>query len=98
MADYVVSPEAARDLDWIFDIGLENFGIYQAIRFQDQLHAQFQLLADFPGIGGRPLSGVSREVFRSPFASHIIIYEKTDSGVLIARIFHGNIEDVRRLL
>ena len=98
MAEYVVSPVADRDLGWIFDIGLENIGIYQATRFQDQLHSQFQLLADFPGIGGRPLSGVSREVFRSPFASHVIIYQKSDAGVLIVRIFHGNIEEVRRLL
>ena len=98
MADYAVSPAAENDLDWIFDVGLENFGIYQAIRFQDQLHAQFQLLADFPGIGGRPIPNVPSELYRCPFTRHVIVYAKREGGVLIVRIFHGNVEDVSRWL
>ena len=97
MAEYRLSPQADDDLDAIYDFGLLRFGELQADRFQEQLHAQFQLLAEFPGIGGAPLPVTFAALYSSPFARHIVVYAKTDYGIRIVRVFHGSVDYMNKL-
>jgi plasmid stabilization system protein ParE len=59
MPDYRLSPKATADLEDIYAQDLEQFGPAQADRYQYELHGRFQLLAEFPGIAGRSLKGLS---------------------------------------
>ncbi len=97
MASYRISQEAQRDLEQHYESGITLFGLAQADRYLDELYHQFQLLADFPGIGGRPLDIPGRKYYRLRFASHVIIYTKMEPDVRIERIFHGRMDYLRHL-
>lgn len=92
MPDYRLSPKAIADLEDIYADGLAQFGAAQAARYQHELHGCFQLLAEFPGIAGPALRGVFSPVYRFPFGSHIILFKKTETGVVIVRVFHARMD------
>jgi|SRR5271165_4517658 len=95
MPDYRFSPKAIADLEDIYAAGLEQFGAAQADRYQHELHGCFQLLAEFPGIAGRPLTAFTPSVFRFPFGSHVILFTADGSGVVIVRVFHARMDWLR---
>ncbi|MFY9641036.1 MAG: type II toxin-antitoxin system RelE/ParE family toxin [Rhodomicrobium sp.] len=97
MPDYVLYPKAAADLEEIYFAGLTQFGAPQAQRYQRELHGRFQLLAEFPGIAGSQLRGLSRPLYRFPFGSHIILFEKAEDGVAIVRVFQARMDWLRYL-
>jgi toxin ParE1/3/4 len=92
MGEYVLSPPAISDLEHIYQTGFQQFGPAQSERYLHELFGRFQLLADFPDIGGRPLKVRQVEVFRFPFGSHVIVFTKTHSGVRITRVFHARMD------
>ncbi len=95
MPDYRLSPKAIADLEDIYTQGLEQFGPAQADRYQHELHGRFQLLAEFPGIAGRPLKGFSPPVHRFPFGAHIILFKREETGVVIVRVFQARMDWLR---
>ncbi len=95
MPDYRLSPKAIADLEDIYAAGLEQFGPAQAARYQHELHGRFQLLAEYPGIAGRPLKGFSPPVYRFPFGAHVILFKHDDTGVVIARVFQARMDWLR---
>ena len=97
MGEFLVSPRAVSDLEKVYEAGVERFGSEQAGRYQEQLFGCFQLLADFPGIAGPAFKVRSRDVFRFPYGSHVVVFTKTDTGIRVARVFHESM-DWRALL
>jgi toxin ParE1/3/4 len=95
MPDYRLSPEAIADLEDIYAQGLDLFGPAQAERYQRELHGRFQLLAEFPGIAGRPLKGFSPPTYRFPFGAHIVLFRQDEAGVVIVRVFQARMDWLR---
>lgn len=97
MGEYAVSRAAISDLEHIYETGRRHFGPAQSERYQHELFGRFQLLADFPEIGGAPFNVGRNELLRFPFGSHLIVYMKTSTGVRIVRVFHARMDWRRRL-
>ncbi len=73
MAEFSLTEEARRDLEAIYLYSLENFGEAQADRYLRGLFQQFQLLADFPGVG-RPAGLAGFEFRRFGYGPHVILF------------------------
>jgi toxin ParE1/3/4 len=95
MPEYRLSPKAIVDLEDIYAQGLEQFGSPQAERYQRELHGRFQLLAEFPGIAGRPLRGISPPIHRFPFGGHVILFRPDETGAVIVRVFQARMDWMR---
>lgn len=97
MGEFTISPKALADLEDIYEYGLDRYGIERADRYQGEMFRSFQLLADFPGIAGQPITVQRQDVFRFPFGSHVIIFTTTRTGIRVARVFHESSVWQRRL-
>lgn len=89
----VVLSEAARDdRREITAYSLERFGLDQARRLRDQFQATLNNLAESPLIGRKNQEldppGHSFRYFVL-MKSFIIVYERTDDGIRVARLLHG---------
>ena len=96
MANYNLSQPAEIDLEDIFDYSYNQFGIDQAIAYQDQL------LATLDRMGSFPESGISRDDIRKGLrltisGGHIIFYRIKTQEVFILRILHHS-RDVKKYL
>ncbi len=94
MTDYTLTARAEADLFQIAVYGYRQFGVRQAEAYAADLEHTFQLLADNPGMG-RKADAIQPGVHRHEHASHVILYEPADDGVLILAIVDGR--SVRRL-
>ncbi len=94
MSDYRLTKRAEADLFDIAVHGYRSFGSRQAETYAAGLAHTFGLLADNPGMG-RKADAIRPGVHRHEHASHVILYEKTDEGVLILAVIHRR--SVRRL-
>ena len=95
MAEYQFSRRAALDLEAIAEYAIERFGLEQARDYRDDLGACFERLADNPRLG-RPAKELGPELRRYEHRSHIIFYQKLDTGTLIVRVLHYRIEVTRQ--
>jgi hypothetical protein len=55
------------------------------------------LLAEFPGVAGRPLKGFSPPIHRFPFGAHVILFRPDEAGVVIVRVFRARMDWLRLL-
>ena len=79
---------AADDLDRIFEIGAETFGIDAAERYTDEFFRVFDLIAATPQMG-RVERGRNMTARVLPRGSHMIVYRVEEAGeVTILRIPH----------
>ncbi len=83
-----LSESADRDVANIYLQGIERFGITQADKYFDDLHATFDRLGTYPN-SGRVRYEVYPAVRMLPFRAHLIFYDVEDDGVLIVRVRHG---------
>jgi toxin ParE1/3/4 len=88
VAKFELAPGVLDDLDRLSEIGTSLFGEAQVDRYVAELFGRFQLLAEFPGIGGPKFTIRRRKVRRFPFGSHVIIYADIKNGVRILRVMH----------
>jgi toxin ParE1/3/4 len=95
MAEYQFSRRAALDLEAIAEYTIERFGLGQAQSYRDDLGACFERLADNPRLG-RPARELGPELRRYEHRSHIIFYQKLDTGILIVRVLHYRMELTRQ--
>jgi toxin ParE1/3/4 len=95
-SSYVLTPDAADDLDLIADFTIQNFGVEQARRYRDGLKRAFEFIAADP-YGGRDQSHIRPGYRRHPHGSHGIFYLIKDDHVLIARVLHGAQDPLRHL-
>ncbi len=85
MATYKLSRAADDDLDRIFDFGIDQFGLAQALDFRDELNERFSSIAEQP-LRWPAVDDIRVGYRRCVYKSHSIYYRITDDGVVISRI------------
>jgi toxin ParE1/3/4 len=80
MADYRLSEAADADVESIYHYGCEAFGARQAEIYFARLMYVFDMLAEFPRMGG---------LLQFRCESHMVFYAIEVDGILIQRVFHG---------
>ena len=85
---YVLSEEAATDIDEIFEFGENKFGNAQAIIYLIGLEDHFEKLTNNLDIG-RQRNDIKIGLYSLPYISHIIFYRKFESKLRIIRILYG---------
>lgn len=93
---YVLSEEAAVDIDDIFEFGEYKFGNAQAIKYLIGLEEHFEKLRENPNID-RERNDIKQGLFSLPYISHIIFYRNLDSKIRIVRILYGGRDLIRFL-
>lgn len=93
---YVLSEEAAVDIEEIFEFGEKKFGNAQAINYLIGLEELFKKLTNNPDIG-RERNDIKKGLFSFPYSSHIIFYRKLDAKLRIVRVLYGG-RDLMRFL
>lgn len=68
---YILSEEAKRDMELIFDYSLESFGYDQSVRYLSKIEIAFQSICLNPYLG-RPRADVMDELRSVRQESHII--------------------------
>lgn len=83
----ILAPNARRDFRDILLYTEQQWGRSQRRAYRKQLDTAFAQLTRFPGIGiPRPEFGQGMRGHR--VGQHVIVYESTDTNVLVARILH----------
>ncbi len=98
MAEFVLSDDAALDLQHIYRQGQERFGETQADRYLGELFDLFDLLASQPNMG--TVFDVQGAAFRRhPHKAHVLIFEPlaNHKGIKVLRIFYGASDYFRQL-
>jgi toxin ParE1/3/4 len=75
--------------------GLKAFGPVQARKYASQLKHCFELLAVNPKMG-RITVALGANLRRHEHQSHVILYEETETGILVLGIVHKR--NLRRLM
>jgi len=96
MASFTLAPSAVFDLEEIYSYGMHQFGETQAVHYNAGFFRQFDLLAQFPGMG-LPVEDAHKPYQRFGYGSHIIIYSKTDDGVRIEFVFHARMDWLQQI-
>lgn len=92
-ARYSIKPKATRDIDEYADYLAEAASLGVALRFLDEAHDTFALLAQQPNMGWRSrvnYPGLAQlKVFRvRGFENMVILYRPLSRGVDILRVIH----------
>ena len=96
MSDYLLSDDAAEDLQHIYINGLDRFGEAQADQYLDEFYHLFDLFSDNPEMGV-DIDVQGNKLQLHSHKSHIVIFEPIYDGVKILRIFHGGADYFRQL-
>ena len=96
MAAYRLTRRAAADLDAVFEYTAARFGVEQARRYFDGLHACCEGLAENPGLG-RNAESLAPGLRRYEFRSHVVFYIGQSEGVVIVRVLHERMDAPRHL-
>lgn len=96
MTGYVLSPAAQADLDAIWDLGEERWGIDQAEDYARQILRAFEILAADPR-RGRPCDDVRAGYRKFAVGAHMIFYRRADGVTDIVRILHQRMDFGRHL-
>jgi toxin ParE1/3/4 len=88
MSAYRLTPQAALDLDDIYDY-VSRSSPAAAARLVDRLERRCELLADFPEMGSR--LNVRPPGLRSfTVGRYLIVYRPTGGGIQVLRFLHGS--------
>ena len=91
-----ITNDAEQDLIDIYLYGVEHFGLAQAERYLESLHAKISLAAQHPNFGVD--YGFVREGLRRlESQSHAIYFRPSTEGVRILRILSGRMDPARYL-
>ena len=82
------------DIDGIHEYTIASFGLTQAQRYLNGMHARFEDLAHQP-MPGRVAGQLASNLRRYEYRSHVVFYVAEQEGVLIVRVLHQSM-DVRR--
>ncbi len=98
MAEFLLSDDAALDMQYIYRQGLERFGQAQADKYLNELFDLFDLLATTPNMG--TMFDVQGAAYRRhPHKAHVLVFEPLENatGVKILRVFYGASDYFRQL-
>lgn len=87
LAEYRLTPEAARDMETIWLYTFKEWGLEQANRYTDKLTEAFDQLAENPKIA-TPCDRIRKEYRRSQVGRHAIYFRQTDYGIVVVRVLH----------
>ena len=94
--EYLLSPEADRDLEEIFDYSVEKFGLDQTVKYLMELESVMIHLTEHPETGMvRDEIKIGLRSF--PISSHIVFYRALDDHIRIVRVLHAS-RDIPRFL
>ena len=96
MLKYVLSEEAEKDIEEIFDFGEDKFGNAQAITYLIGLEEHFEALTKNPDIG-KKRNEIKKGLLSLPYISHIIFYRILRNHVRIVRVLYGGRDLVKFL-
>lgn len=85
---YLISAEAAADIQHITQEGLQRFGAGKAAVYIDGLNRAFKLIAAFP-LSSRDRSELSPPQRVCRYGAHLVFYTIREDAVLILRVRHG---------
>lgn len=88
MLKYVLSEEAERDIEEIFDFGEYKFGHAQEITYLIGLEEHLERLAQNPEIG-RKRNEIKKGLLSLPYISHTIFYRILGNHIRIVRVLYG---------
>lgn len=87
MAEIILSPLAAYDLEQILDWSVGQFGGSVAFAYMADIEAAITLLGEYPE-AGEVISVIRPPVRAYPCRRHRIIYDLNADEVLIVRVLH----------
>ncbi len=85
MANYRLSSSAAGDIERIFEFGIDQFGLEEALDFRDRLVIRLSHIAEAP-YQYPAVDDIKPGYRRSVFGSHAIYYQVLENTIVIARI------------
>lgn len=92
-----LSPQAERDLEEIWLYTFENWSADQADRYQNQIMAAIEGLAN-GSRRGRRIDDIRPGYRKLPVASHFLFYRITDAGAIdVIRVLHQRMDVASRL-
>jgi plasmid stabilization system protein ParE len=92
MSRFILAPEAAQDLDDIWEYIAED-SLDAADRFLETLYMNMGKIADSPGIGhSREDLVEGRPLLFWPVGNYLILYRTTKSSVAIVAIARGKLD------
>lgn len=97
MAKYILSKSAQSDIVSIADYTIENFGVKQARTYRDGLISCFKNLAASPGRGRLYLHKNKTLLLRYRHKSHVVFYNRTNTGIFIIRVLGERMDFIRHL-
>ena len=96
MTQIQITNDAEQDLIDIYGYGVEHFGLAQAERYLESLHAKISLAAQHPSFG-MDYGFVREGLRRLESQSHAIYFRPSAEGVRILRILSGRMDPARHL-
>ena len=96
MANYVLSPEAARSIAEIDTYTAKHFGPKQAVRYLESLLDRLEFIAEDPQRGmHRP--ELAADFFSYFVGSHTVYYRISSEQVQVIDVLHQSMEPARHL-
>jgi len=89
MKHYVLSPDAAADLVWIWRYIRERGSKEATDRVEGVIRAKLAALASAPGIGHQRSDLASVDIRFFPVYSYLIIYRDAPDSLQVIAILHG---------
>ncbi len=96
MKRLIVSPHAARDIDWIFDYTEEQWGLDQAIAYALGIKTNLQEICEGRR-SGRTFPQLSKAYLSVTYRSHYLVYRETRETIVLIRILHQRMNIGRHL-
>ena len=94
LAECQLSPEAERDLDYIWVCTYGNWGISQANKNIDKFSTAFDQLINNPQPSTK-CDHIRKNYRRLPIARHVIYCRLTENGISVLRILHQRMSPLR---
>ena len=85
MAHYRLTKAADQDFERIFEFGIDQFGLAQALDYQNGMTQRFDQVAGQPNLY-QAVDHIRQGYRRSVYKAHSIYYRIDDEFVLIVRI------------
>ena len=97
MSAFRLAPEAAHDIDGIWDYLVRESGVPAARRVRLALLAACRRLAEHPGLGHRREDLTDKPVLFWPVYAYLLVYNPATTPLEIVRVVHGA-QDLPRVL
>ena len=94
MGRFILRPDAAADLDGIWDYSVERWGVMRSIRYVSEIRSAIEAATANPG-RGRPCDIAG--LFKMRAGSHLIIYSIQNDGIDVLRVLHQRMDLARHL-